>query len=443
MNSVPSAITTPGEGADLLEELEWRGLLHQQTEGCAAALGRGPVTGYCGFDPTAESLHVGNLVSIMGLVRLARAGHRALALVGGGTAMIGDPSGKAEERPMRSPEEISANARLIEAQIRRVAAGALGADGAAAILVRDNIEWLGAVQLIDFLRDVGKHFTINWMMQKDSVKSRMEGGISFTEFAYMLLQAFDFLKLFEETGVTLQLGGSDQWGNITAGTELIRRAARGEAHGLTFPLLTDASGKKFGKTEAGAIWLDAERTSPYQFYQFWINTDDADVGRLLRTFTLLDRASIEEIEQQHATGPHQRNAQKALAHEVTMIVHGAAATELAESVSRTVFDKQADATALPDTVFAMLAAEMPSAQVHVDAHGALDVVGLLETVFSVSRTAARKLIQQGAVSVNGAKLPADGTSVPMSEAVRGRWLLVRKGGRDIAVGRVGTPGSAA
>lgn len=439
MTIVPAPGSRP-----LLEELEWRGLLHQQTEGCGDALAKGLVRGYCGFDPTAESLHVGNLVSILGLVRLARAGHQAVALVGGGTAMIGDPSGKSEERPIRSADEIRANAALIEAQIRRVVQNALGAgygegtgarEAGARVIFRNNADWLTPLKLIDFLRDTGKHFTVNWMMQKDSVKSRLDGGISFTEFSYMLLQAHDFLQMFQHDGVTLQLGGSDQWGNITAGTELIRRAARGEAHGLTFPLLTDASGKKFGKTEGGAVWLDAARTSPYQFYQFWVNADDSEVGRLLRTFTMLDREAIEGIESAHAAAPHLRGAQKRLALEVTAMIHGAEAAALARSVSDTVFDKKADANALNDEVFATLAAEMPS--VRLPASGeALDVIAVLEEAFTLSKTAARKLVQQGAVSVNGAKLAPDATSVPRADAVRGRWLLVRKGGRDIAIAEI-------
>ncbi len=395
-------------------------------------MAKGPVTGYCGFDPTAASLHVGNLVSLMGLVRLARAGHRALALVGGGTAMIGDPSGKSEERPMRTAEEIRANATAIEAQIRRVAANALGKDEAARFLVRDNAEWLGSEPLIAFLRDVGKHFTVNWMLQKDSVKSRMDSGISFTEFSYMLLQAYDFARLHAKDGVTLQVGGSDQWGNITAGTELVRRSARGEAHGLTFPLLTDASGKKFGKTEAGAVYLDSALTSVYAFYQFWINTDDAEVGQLLRTFTLLDQAAIEAIETAHAAAPHERGAQKRLASEMTTLIHGAEAAELAATVSRTVFDKKVDPSALSDAVFEILASEVPSTHVKPGADG-VEIVDVLAAVFDLSKTAARKLVQQGAVSVNGAKLASDATTVPAGDAVRGRWMLVRKGGREIAV----------
>ena len=430
MMIVPTSGSRP-----LLEELEWRGLLHQQSEGCAAALAAGPVRGYCGFDPTAESLHVGNLVVILGLVRLARAGHEAVALVGGGTAMIGDPSGRSEERPMRSVEEIAENAKLIERQIRSVAAAVLGQDAAARFVVRNNAEWLTPLRLIEFLRDTGKHFTVNWMMQKDSVKSRLEAGISFTEFSYMLLQAHDFLRLHQYDGVTLQLGGSDQWGNITAGTELVRRAARGEAHGLTFPLLTDASGKKFGKTEAGAVWLDASRTSPYRFYQFWVNADDADVGRLLRTFTMLDQGTIAGIEQAHLAAPHRREGQKRLAQEVTTMIHGQVAADVAKTVSDTVFDKRTDARLLPDEVYDVLSTEMPT--VRLDAPGdALDVVAILERAFSLSRTAARKLIQQGAVTVNGAKLAPDATSVPRADAVRDRWLLVRKGGRDIAVAEI-------
>lgn len=416
----------------LHDDLRWRGLLHQETEGCEAHLAKGPATGYCGFDPTAESLHVGNLVSLMGLIHLARAGHTAVALVGGGTAMIGDPSGKSEERPMRSTDEIAANAELIWQQIQRVATNALGADGLARFAVRNNAEWLGGQGLIEFLRDTGKHFTVNWMMQKDSVKTRMETGISFTEFSYMLLQAYDFQRLHAKDGVSLQIGGSDQWGNITAGTELIRRTVRGEAHGLTFPLLTDSNGKKFGKTESGAVYLDGKLTSVYKFYQFWINAEDADIGRLLRTFTLLAQDDIKAIEIAHAAAPHERGAQKRLAREVTTLIHGAAATEVAETVSRTVFDKKTDAHVLSDAVFATLAAEMPSVRVQSGA-GDLDIVEVLAEAFALSKTAARKLVQQGAISVNGAKLASEATHVPMGEAVRGRWMLVRKGAREIAV----------
>jgi tyrosyl-tRNA synthetase len=430
------APTSAPDSLPLLDELAWRGLLFQQTDGCAEALAAGAVRGYCGFDPTADSLHVGNLLPLLGLVRLVRAGHEAVALVGGGTALIGDPSGKSEERPIRPAEEVAANAEAIGRQIRSVMANALGEGALPRVHVRDNRDWLGALGLIPFLRDTGKHFSINWMMQKDSVQSRLETGISYTEFSYMLLQAYDFLRLFEADGVTLQIGGSDQWGNITAGTELVRRAARGAVHGLTFPLLTDAQGRKFGKTEAGAVWLDAARTSPYRFYQFWINTEDADVGRLLRSFTLLDRTTIEVLEAEHAAAPHERRAQRRLAAEVTTIVHGAAATAVAERVSATVFDKKADAHALDDAVFTTLAAEMPSVRM-TPTEGRIDLITLLEWAFALSRSAARKLVQQGGVAVNGAKCAPDATDVAVSDAVRGRWLLVRKGAREIAVAEVG------
>jgi tyrosyl-tRNA synthetase len=346
--------------------------------------------------------------------------------------MIGDPSGKSEERPMRSTDEIAANAELIWQQIQRVATNALGADGLARFAVRNNAEWLGGQGLIEFLRDTGKHFTVNWMMQKDSVKTRMETGISFTEFSYMLLQAYDFQRLHAKDGVSLQIGGSDQWGNITAGTELIRRTVRGEAHGLTFPLLTDSNGKKFGKTESGAVYLDGKLTSVYKFYQFWINAEDADIGRLLRTFTLLAKGEIEAIEAAHAAAPHERGAQKRLAREVTTLIHGAAATDVAETVSRTVFDKKTDAHVLSDAVFATLAAEMPSVRVQTGTNE-IDIVEVLAEAFALSKTAARKLVQQGAISVNGAKLAGEATHVPMGDAVRGRWMLVRKGAREIAV----------
>ncbi|MGQ0617039.1 MAG: tyrosine--tRNA ligase, partial [Acidimicrobiia bacterium] len=276
---------------DVLEDLQARGLIDDSTglEALGQRLRQGPVTLYHGIDPTADSLHTGNLVGLLVLRRFQAAGHRPLALAGGATGMIGDPSGRSEERNLLDGDALRANVEAIKAQISRV----LGPGGEWQLV--DNLEWTAGVTVLDFLRDVGKHVTVNQMVARESVRQRMasEQGISFTEFSYMLLQAHDFLHMFRHDGVSLQIGGSDQFGNITAGTELIRRAARGEAHGLTFPVLTDASGRTFGKTESGAVWLDAARTSPYRFYQFWINADDADVGRLLRTFTLLDRATIE------------------------------------------------------------------------------------------------------------------------------------------------------
>jgi len=416
----------------LLDELAWRGLLHQQTEGLGAHLAQ-PRSLYCGFDPTAPSLHIGNLVPVMLMVHLARAGHVCIALVGGGTAMIGDPSGRSAERPLLSADEIDANAAKIDEQLNRVfkAAGTSGVTGA------NNATWLREVRMIEFMRDVGKHFSVNYMLAKDSVQSRLEGGISYTEFSYMLLQSYDFLELQKRYGVTVQVGGSDQWGNLTAGVELLRRSAAVEAHALTAPLVTTSSGKKFGKSEGGAVWLDSAMTSPYKFYQFWVNTEDADAGRYLRMFTFHSRAEIEALEAEHATAPHERAAQKALARAMTTMLHGAAATAVVEEASRIVFDKKADPATISDEVFGTLAREIPS--VRIAAQGDLPVLDVLEQAFAQSRSAGKNLLQQGSVTVNGVKLGADATSVPASSAVRGRWFLVRKGGRDVAVAELIPP----
>jgi len=415
----------------LLDELTWRGLVYQQTDGLAAHLAKGPVTAYCGFDPTAASLHVGNLVPVMLLVHLARAGHRAIALVGGGTAMIGDPSGRSAERPLSSAEEITANAARIHAQLARL----FEAAGAGGVTLRNNAEWLLELRAVDFMRDVGKHFSVNYMLAKDSVQTRLESGISYTEFSYMLLQAYDYLQLARTAGVTVQVGGSDQWGNLTAGTELVRRAGAGEAHALTAPLLTTSSGKKFGKSESGAVWLDAAMTSPYQFYQFWVNAEDADAARSLRMFTFLSKAVIGELAAAHEPAPHERGAQKALAHEATTLIHGAAAARVAEDVSRVIFDKKVDPASIADEVYATLAAEIPSVRLATAAE--LDVLDVLEQALGLSRSAGRKLVQQGAVTVNGEKLAPDALAVPRERAVRGRRFLVRKGGRDIILADLG------
>ena len=415
----------------LLEELTWRGLLYQQTEGLGAHLAGKTVTAYCGFDPTAPSLHIGNLVPTMLLVHVARAGHKAIALVGGGTAMIGDPSGKSEERPLASADEITANAARIHAQLSRLFASAQ----TTGVMLANNADWLLKVGAVDFMRDVGKHFSVNYMLAKDSVQSRIETGISYTEFSYLLLQAYDYLQLYKKHGCTLQVGGSDQWGNITAGMELVRRSAGGDAHVLTAPLITTASGKKFGKTEAGAVWLDPAMTSPYQFYQFWINTEDADVGRYLRMFTFMPRGEIEALEAAHAKAPHERGAQRALATAMTTLLHGPDASRVATEVSRVIFDKRIDPGSIDDDVYVTLAAEIPSVKYSKAAE--LSVLDVLEGAFELSRGAGRKLIQQGGVSVNGEKLSAESLTVPRDKAVRGRWFLVRKGGRDIALADVG------
>src|SRR5687767_12449032 len=319
---------------DLYDELAWRGLVYDATDGVRDALARERVTGYIGFDPTASSLHVGSLLVIMGLARLQRAGHRPIALVGGGTGLIGDPK-PTTERALLSPEETASNVAGIRSQLARF----LDFDETPnrALLI-DNADWLTKLGAIEFMRDVGKHFSVNAMLTKDSVKKRIEGeGISYTEFSYSLLQAYDYLELFRRHGCTLQMGGSDQWGNITAGLDLIRRVEQGKAHALVMPLITTSSGVKFGKTEAGAVWLDPERTSPYEFYQFWLNTDDRDAGRYLRYFTFLTRDRVEELEAIGGREPEKRHAQRELAREVTRLVHGDAAVLEAEAAAEKLF----------------------------------------------------------------------------------------------------------
>ena len=405
----------------LLEELSWRGMVYQHTDGLPDALATGQLSAYAGFDPTAPSLHVGNLVPVMGLAQLQRAGHRPLALVGGGTGLIGDPSGKTAERQLASVEEIEKNSRAIEKQLRRF----LDFDGKNAALMRDNAEWLRQLKAVEFMRDVGKHFTVNYMLAKDSVQSRIEGGISFTEFSYMLLQAYDFLELNRREGVTLQIGGSDQWGNITAGLELIRRVEGKTAHALTMPLVTTASGTKFGKTEEGAVWLDPIRTSPYKFYQYWINIDDRDAGRYLRLFTLMPRREIEALEKLITSAPEKREAQQALARDVTARVHGDDAARVAEEVSRVLFGK-ADPTSLTEPVLLALSEEVPFAEAP-ETPGLLDALVTLK--LAASKSAARRLVEQGGVTVNGRRAGAD-TDLASTKPLAGGYHLVRKGARD-------------
>src|SRR5689334_20445278 len=333
-------------GKSLVDELSWRGMVYQHTDGLADALATSEVTAYVGFDPTAPSLHIGNLVPVMGLVHLQRSGHRPIALVGGGTGMIGDPSGRATERQLMSLEEIAANARAIEKQLSSF----LDFSGPRAAGMRDNATWLTQLKAVEFLRDIGKHFTVNYMLAKESVQSRIEGGISFTEFSYMLMQAYDYLELHRREGVTLQMGGSDQWGNITAGMELIRRIEGKTAHALTLPLLTTASGTKFGKTEAGAVWLDAARTSPFRFYQYWLNTDDRDVVGYLRYLTFLDRAAIEDLNEMTGAAPERREAQRVLAREMTTLVHGADHVSRVERASNLLFAEDITTLAAEDVL---------------------------------------------------------------------------------------------
>jgi tyrosyl-tRNA synthetase len=318
---------------DLLSTLAARGFLQDVTPGLEERLRAGPITAYIGFDPTAASLHVGSLVPVMGLAWLQRFGHTPIALVGGGTGMVGDPSGKRKERPILAPDEIDRNAQAIGRQLARF----LAFEGANAARLRNNADWLRHLRLIDFLRDTGKHFTVGYMMQKESVRSRLDSGISFTEFSYMVIQAHDFWHLSRTEGCELQMGGSDQWGNITAGIELVARREGRQVHGLVFPLITTAGGAKFGKSEAGNVWLDPARTSPYQFYQFWVNTDDRDVERYLKLFTFLRLDRIAATLAEHAADPGRRVAQRLLAREVTTTVHGEEAAAQAMDAAAAMF----------------------------------------------------------------------------------------------------------
>ncbi len=318
---------------DLLKTLAERGFVQDATPGLAERLAQGPITGYIGFDPTADSLHVGNLVPVMGLAWLQRSGGTPIPLLGGGTGMVGDPSGKRAERPVMSVEQIDANVESIHRQLAHF----LSFSGPNAGRMRNNADWLRKVSLMEFLRDTGKHFTLGYMLQKESVRSRLETGISYTEFSYMLVQAYDFWHLFRVEGCELQMGGSDQWGNITAGGELVARREQRQVHGLVFPLLTTTSGSKFGKSEVGNVWLDPKRTSPYQFYQFWLNTEDQDVDRFLKLFTFFPLAQVAELVAAHRADPGKRLAQRALAEDVTRRVHGAEAVKQAIEASAALF----------------------------------------------------------------------------------------------------------
>ncbi|MEO7218195.1 MAG: tyrosine--tRNA ligase [Gemmatimonadaceae bacterium] len=415
--------------SDFLSELEWRGMLVQQTEGASKALASASIAGYAGFDPTAASLHVGSLVPIMGLVHLQRTGHRACALVGGGTGMIGDPSGKTTERTLQSVDQVMANTESIGAQLSRFLDFSSSARG----MLRNNAEWLLKLSAIEFMRDVGKHLTVNYMMAKDSVKSRMEAGISYTEFSYMLLQAYDFVELRRRDGVTLQVGGSDQWGNMTAGVELIRRMDGAEAHAVTFPLLTTSSGAKFGKTEAGAVWLDPELTSPYRFYQFWMSTDDRDAGKYMRMMTLMDRSTISGLEQEILDHPERRESQSALAFEITSRVHGDKAASVAREVSQALFGG-GDITLLSEPALAALAREVPGAT--ANRAEAVTVADLFVRAGLVkSKGEARRVAEQGGAYVNGARVAATlafGDITPLA----GSYVLLRKGARDYAMVQV-------
>jgi len=409
--------------SDVLRELEWRGFVQQATPGLDAHLARGPVTAYCGFDPTAPSLQLGNLMPLMLLATLQRHGHRPIVLMGGGTGLIGDPSGKSSERPLLSKEQIRENVQRQRDQVARFLE--FGAGKTAALLL-DNAKWLVEQRLVDFLRDVGKHFTVNVMLQKESVQARMEAGLSYTEFSYMLLQAYDFLHLYRERQCTVQVAGCDQWGNITAGVDLIRRVENADAHGLVAPLVTRASGQKFGKTETGAIYLDPAMTSPYKFYQFWINTDDRDVERFLKLFTPLSRDQIAELMAKQTKDPAARVAQTALATDVTTRAHGAEAATSAAAAAGVLFGDFDPRRAEP-RVFEILAQEVPTTAVARDALTLVDAV--VQAGLAKSKSEARRAIEQGGIYVNQQRAE----EITSADWIAGGNLLLRKGKKDFAL----------
>jgi tyrosyl-tRNA synthetase len=415
---------------NVFEEFQWRGMLYDASEGLEEALTNQRMTGYIGFDPTAASLHVGSLLPIMGLVRLQQHGHTPIALIGGGTGMIGDPSGKTQERQLLSKEQIEYNLEGIKAQLSLFLD--FGAKTNRAMLI-NNADWLVPASMVDFLRDVGKHFTVNYMLAKESVKRRYEEGegISFTEFSYMLLQAYDFLVLYDRFGCGLQMGGSDQWGNIVAGTELIRKMRGARGYGMVFPLVTTSGGIKFGKTEAGSVWLDPGLTSPYRFYQFWINTDDSDAVKYLKFFTLLDQHSIAELEYSVAASPEKREAQKRLAGEVTRTVHGESNLRKAIQASRVLFGGEITDLSAGDVLD--IFAEVPSSTLARDTfEGAgLPLVDLVIACgYATSKGAARRLIEAGGIYVNNRRVSDVQAAIGLSTLIEGQYLVVRKGARE-------------
>ena len=410
----------------LYEEFEWRGMIHCSTENLAGLLNTQKVAAYIGFDPTADSLHVGSLLPLTVLARLQRFGHHAIAVVGGGTGMIGDPSGKSKERNLQNEQQLEANAEGIQKQIARFLDFDREENPGRMV---NNLDWLGKFGMVEFLRDVGKNFTVNYMIAKESVKRRLgsEQGISYTEFSYLILQAYDFLALHDRHGVILQIGGSDQWGNITAGIDLIRSQRAKKVHGLVFPLVSSASGVKFGKTEEGTVWLDPRRTSPYRFFQFWMNTDDNDVIPYLKFFSFLDREQIEALERAHAEQPHQRTAHRRLAQEITKMVHGEGELARAERASEVFFGGELDELELDEVLDVF--ADMPSATMSKQdfAEGALVVDMLLAAGMMNGKKDARRSIDGGGVYVNNRRVEEAGARCSLEQAIGGELFVLRKG----------------
>ena len=406
---------------NLLEDLEFRGQLYQVTDHDALAerLNNGPTVLYAGFDPTADSLTIGNFVQIMLLRRFQLAGHRPIALVGGGTGLIGDPSGKAQERSLNTADVVAQWSDDIRAQIEPF----LDFDGPSGARMMNNYDWLSSLSAIELMRDVGKHFPVPFMLAKESVSSRLDSGISYTEFSYMILQSYDFLELHRREDCQLQVGGSDQWGNITAGTELIRRADGGRAFGLTCPLVTTADGTKFGKTEKGTIWLSAERTTPYEFYQYWIGTDDRSVIDYVKTFTFLSHDEIRDLEKAVAENPGQREAQRTLAEKVTELVHGKEAAQKAERISRALF--YSELKELAEDEIAQAFHDVPTHTLAEAESGLVDL--LIAAGVASSKRQARQDITSGAIYLNGDRCTDLEHTVRKADGLHGRYIIIRRG----------------
>ncbi|HCV0035724.1 TPA: tyrosine--tRNA ligase [Staphylococcus aureus] len=406
----------------LIEDLKWRGLIYQQTDeqGIEDLLNKEQVTLYCGADPTADSLHIGHLLPFLTLRRFQEHGHRPIVLIGGGTGMIGDPSGKSEERVLQTEEQVDKNIEGISKQMHNIFE--FGTDHGAVLV--NNRDWLGQISLISFLRDYGKHVGVNYMLGKDSIQSRLEHGISYTEFTYTILQAIDFGHLNRELNCKIQVGGSDQWGNITSGIELMRRMyGQTDAYGLTIPLVTKSDGKKFGKSESGAVWLDAEKTSPYEFYQFWINQSDEDVIKFLKYFTFLGKEEIDRLEQSKNEAPHLREAQKTLAEEVTKFIHGEDALNDAIRISQALFSgdlKSLSAKELKDGF-----KDVPQVTLSNDTTNIVEV--LIETGISPSKRQAREDVNNGAIYINGERQQDINYALAPEDKIDGEFTIIRRG----------------
>ncbi|MFT6815584.1 MAG: tyrosyl-tRNA synthetase [Sphingobacteriales bacterium] len=416
---------------NFVEELKWRGMIHDVMPGTEEKLLEGLKVGYAGFDPTADSLHIGNLVPVMLLTHLQRCGHKPIALVGGATGMVGDPSGKSDERNLLDKETLDYNLSCVQKQLEQFLDFNDSENGAEIV---NNYDWFSEFSFLDFIRDAGKHITVSYMLSKDSVKNRMEKGLSFTEFSYQLVQGYDFYHLYKEKKCILQVGGSDQWGNIVTGTELIRRKSGGEGFALTCPLITKADGGKFGKTEEGNVWLDAEKTSPYKFYQFWLNTSDEDASTFIRIFTLKSQEEIEALEKEHNEAPHLRVLQKALAEEVTIRVHSEKDLDTAIKASEILFGKatKESLSAIDEKTLLSVFDGVPTISVKkslVTNVGLIDLLAEHSDVFS-SKGEARKMIQSGGVSINKAKVTAIDHNITNADLLNDKYIIAQKGKKN-------------